>query len=257
MTTTYTLSDFFGVNFITFDNGATADANGNHWYLVSEDGWSGAPAIRGGMSPWTGRHGGTHLPGTYESRTIVLSGVCKAASIGQFWSARDDLGALHASLINGDGILRVANEGGTRFCRVRATSDLKITPPMGNNNFEFQIGVTAGQPRKYNNTEQERVGTGTFDVTNAGNIDTFPTVELNATGAVTITNNTMGAFVSFSSMPSGTIIGFEKAQVYNGLVNYYDRISDASQWWSLAPGVSSITVTGVSVDFRHRDAWIT
>jgi hypothetical protein len=109
---------------------------------------------------------------------------------------------------------------------------------------------------------------GTTSVNNAGTFETRPQLVLQ--GPVTnptITNITTGQFMTFQGLTMGAgdqLIVDMKAHtaILNGTTNERGLLTAASQWWTLAPGNTTIqytansTLTGSTLTVNWNSAWL-
>lgn len=113
-------------------------------------------------------------------------------------------------------------------------------------------------PLVYDDDLSEVVGSGTFDVENAGNYQVWPTVVVTGPGGtVTLTNEETADSVVLADLPGTATVDFKARSVIVGGVDEYGTVQPSPQWWKLQPGVNSITATGAtSVTVQYRSGWV-
>lgn len=104
-------------------------------------------------------------------------------------------------------------------------------------------------------------------VNNAGNFDAYPTVRFQ--GPVTapkITNNTSSEHIELAGLTIGSgsyceVNFYERSILVDGTTSVYNKLTSASSWFTIAPGVSSVTYSAsssspVTCFFKWYDTWI-
>lgn len=133
-------------------------------------------------------------------------------------------------------------------CRPRErTAPIQVPSALGHLLERVKILFYAQDGRIYNNTETTTATAGT--VTNAGNVNTYPTITV--TAGATITNTTTSQ--ALVTTGSGTlIIDTATRTVTKTGANAYDQVTGPIRF-HLQPGANSITGTS---SVAHRDAWV-
>lgn len=265
--TTYKLATYFFDREIVFDG--AADASGAKWYITGEKGWTEMPALKQQTLDLVGQHGGVVMPSYFSPRAIVLSGTCRASTPDGATTARNTLSSVMAALTGVGGWMRVTEGSQTLRAGVKIAGAVRMDPPNGTGSFQFEIPLTAEDPRKYSETVTTVTKTGstttTHEVTNGGTIDTYPIVTLGGAGPINITNlddvfaNSTVKSIGPYNMNTGTVIDFQRKSVrYSGSDHYYKLDLAATNWWSIPAGVGAITVSmgAVPMTFAYRDAYI-
>lgn len=236
-------------------NDGTLDANGCLWYVDAMDGWD-SPALRQSMLDPSLRDGQILTDSRFGSRTVTLTGVCKAPSEEAFWDAYN----LFPTLVGmTDAVDLVVSENVDKRLSVKRTGTTKIGF-VGVGAFKWSLQLLAEDPRKYavSPTSVTIASGGSQSVTNLGNAPSYPT--LTTSGTLTVTNTTAGQAImtaSGQSLPSGTVIDMNSRTVLQGTTSHYAKINPLASWWPILPGENTVSNTGsASVDLSFYDAWI-
>lgn len=129
--------------------------------------------------------------------------------------------------------------------------------------FTHAIGkiIMRAHPLMAGDKHEETIGTGTTSITVHGNTGAWPTIDMRAdtAGTVTIANLTTGLRLSLPRQwASGQQIhvDMQHAQVtYGGSTPYYATPID-SDWWQVQPGINRIQVTGGhDITLAYREQW--
>lgn len=238
-------------------NTLVADANGTHWMVTGMEGWD-SPGQRQSTAPPTSRHGAVILESMLDTRAITLRGVVKATGEGNFWAAYNAL----LGLVNNLTVPRVMKVHETPVKRI---SVIRGGAPrlahVGVGSFTFEIPLLALDPLKYADVAKSAAISGTLTLTNDGTFDSEPIFTLTGAGTFSVTNTTRSAYAKVSSgsksLPSGTVIDFNKRSVMLNGVSYFSSLEPNAVFWSLAPGANSIKSEGSApLSYTFRDAYI-
>lgn len=149
-----------------------------------------------------------------------------------------------------------------------------ITPTIANNaNFGISLLLenTSAGARTYSLDQMRMQLTYVVPIinaTNAGDIETFPIIEITGpiTGPISITNKTTGKTLKINyTLPTLAVLKIDTGNrtITSGAVNLYSKLLfTESSWWGLAPGANEIefSTTGASgaTEFAvsYRNAWI-
>jgi hypothetical protein len=136
----------------------------------------------------------------------------------------------------------------------------------------FTGQLVAADPRFYSTTLQDSGlltanATNSFTLTNAGTIDTWPIVEYTGPGfTFKYENLTTGEFVTVAAtLTAGQklTLDFKNRTIFRADgTNFYNTLTNGSQWFGVHPGSNSMKVTVTSgstsatkVQVTHRAAW--
>lgn len=231
------------------------DENGALWYVTEWDGWD-SPGLRQSFLDPSGQHGQVVTEALLSSRSVTLTGVCKAPSEAAFWASYNRLLAATAGLgVEFD--LVVSEDVDKRLGVVRGGPVRNKIVGLGS--FEWEVSLIAPDPLKYAVAEKSfpvSAG-GSLDLVNAGTFTTFPIIT--AVGAVSVENFTSGLTMTTGSntVPPYTQFDTRRRTVYSGTINNYGKIAPNNVWWGLLPGTNEIRNHGASaVDVTYHDAWL-
>lgn len=129
--------------------GNAVDDNGVEWWVdpQSVDGWYSSPAFRGDSSDLPGADGGFDSNPLYSARVISLGGVAVAPTPAAAVAARLAFTCLLERARGG--VLTVTENGLALSCVVRPSGPFRADLPIGGQSFQWQMQVTAPDPRKY------------------------------------------------------------------------------------------------------------
>ncbi len=99
---------------------------------------------------------------------------------------------------------------------------------------------------------------GAVAVTNDGNYPVWPVVTTAAGGTITLTNSTTSEELTFTGLPSATVIDFKArtASATVGGADVYGTIEASPEWWQVQPGLNNLVFSaGATIEFRH--GWTT
>lgn len=134
---------------------------------------------------------------------------------------------------------------------------------------QIAVQLNAYDPRRYaSDTTDSGVVTGSFNVTNAGNVYTYPRIvfTLNGSGNATLVNNTTGeSLVIVGATASASLTANMGRAIRGDIVNkiiHEGSVDKYTKWqlprtpWGLAPGVNSLTLSaGTNVEVFSHGAW--
>lgn len=234
-----------------------ADLNGAYWNCDEIDGWD-SPGMRQKLLDATGRHGKVAGQQLYDARALVLAGDCVTPSVAAFWASKTRL-TTATNLLAATGAL-VVNEPTPKLAAVMRAGRVRMREYPDAAGFHFEVPLLAPDPRKYAATASSAGMPAT--VTNAGDIETFPTLIVfgPSTNPMQITNG--GKTVRLNVALTGgqtLLVNFATGLVTISGVNRYDIVDLAvTRWWSLAPGANVVTYSGggTSPTLHWSNAWI-
>lgn len=261
-----------GFSFPQAGAGGGPDANGVRWnYTV--DGWDDGPDMRTERLSKVGVWGAQAGEWVYEPRALVFHGFAYAGSESGMWAAQENLAKL-SDATEQTVELRVTNPLRSLAAQVRRSGAAKIAART-DRVVEFQIPLSADDPRKYAVADSTRAFSGTFDsetATMAGNAFRVPikraVLTVGGSGAVAyrIRNNT-DDFVTFlgyeGPMAAGEVVTFDwptqtVSSSTRGDVTQY--VNPVSIWHDLIRGSNAMDVFfgsgGGSTVLSWRDGWI-
>lgn len=231
-----------------FGVSAATDTYGSKWMLTDDiDGWD-SPDSRTGLSAKTGSDGAFFGEGALSGRPLVMRGITKCNSAGNYWKSRRLLeqttNLLHTSaLMTVDEIDYVLGVQVKRAGRVR----MKLS---GSSQFSWEIPLIAADPFKYSQTQVTGVSI-PATVAHAGNATAYPVITVTTVSAsdVVITNDSLTgdpAIVIRDAVNGMVINPKRRSLTISGVDNYQKvNISDTN-WWGLQPGNNVITCSGVT-----------
>lgn len=228
-TPTYALG---GITFNTVDN------NGVSWGVQPSPGWFDGPDVRLNQTP-IARYDGLYRATSFrQGRTITLTGWCRAPTKALAVAARDAFNGLFAS--GGQLVLTVTDDTQTRTATVELAGPPKSTPAGTGSEFDWQLVLSAADPRKYDvnqqsaNTPLPSAASG-LDWSTGGGLDWSTGGGLNwgtatSNGTLTITNSGLAdswpvfTLVGFLSSPVITNQATGQALSYTGLLKTGDQL---------------------------------
>jgi hypothetical protein len=257
------------------------DAAGGQWIVNPQatTGWYDGVGPRLNLQDAPRSHGAYRANSYNAERTIVVPGKYDGRSIPAAIAARDYVTGLYA---NGtQQLLTVAGNGISRSAMVEMGAQPKLSPFVASN-FDFQLTLTAADPRKYGGASISTTGpaastggldwitgggldwitggglnwgsttsTGVVSATNPGTADSWPTFTIAANGG-SIVNPVLtdygGNVMSFALTLSGTdtlVISMNpltRYAQYNG-TDTMGRATSA-QWWNVAAGATDTVSFG-------------
>ena len=234
-------------------NTGTPDSDVSLWYVDGMEGWD-SPALRQSTLDPTSRHGTVVTEALLGARSVVLSGVCKAAGEEGLWNSYNRLLGVTAGLaVEFD--LVVGENVPKRLGVVRGGNPrIDIQP----GHFKFEVPLLAQDPLKYavDPTTETVPTSGSVALTNVGTFSTLP--QITTSGDVEVENFTT-ALTLRTSLPvsSGTTFDARTRTAFAGTDDQYSKLSPTSVWWSLLPGANEIRNHGSDdVDIIFHSAWI-
>lgn len=114
------------------------------------------------------------------------------------------------------------------------------------------------QPYKHSATETAKTFTAaSFTITNSGNTESAPTIDIIGSGAVTVAITGGGTFQVDMSNDAEVIVDTETLEAYMGTALKNRLVTGNIGNFRLAPGANTITVDGAtSVTFTNYSRWI-
>lgn len=254
----YTLTDALTGNVW---QGNAVDDSGCAWIVETEDGWSSSSPARPtqvdktmGDGTWTGE-------GFYAGRLVTLTGTCVAPSqLAMLWAKENIKSAIGP---HGLATLQVEELHLTRQCQVRLNDKVELQD-KGNIAFTYQMGLFAGDPRKYAmNSVSLATGLPPGGTTGRTYSRVYPLIYggagLQAAGSVVFYqignySGTPAVITIFGPVISPTIQHTQsgKSLTFNMTVQYNQwLVIDLSQQTALLQGTQSVinTITGASAWF--------
>lgn len=242
------MSLVIGVASITFNNN-TPDGNGTLWYCTGIQGWGG-PETRTEVLQLPAQHGEKTVSNLYGPRLLTLTGVVKATSEANFWTAWHYLES-QTNALRTPVVMTVTEASSVKRIEVIRSGALNIEF-IGKGSFGFELNLRADDPFKYSNTLHTDADLGTIN--NAGTIISYPTFTLTGSGTPTITVGSLTWWAT-DSLPSGTVIDMKNQTVLDGVTSYYALRHPESEWVYLSPGNNTVAST-VAATISWRDAWV-
>lgn len=266
--------------------GNWTDANDVEWWVTSEDGWSSSPALRSDITDLPGADGGVDATPLYSARSITLSGTTVAPDPTTMAAARLTFSStLEAAR---GGTLSCTEYGLTLTALVRLTGPVRIAQ-VAPNAFEWQLQLTAPDPRKYTAPVEQSAGLptapvgltfpvtfpadfgsasgGTVLVTNAGTVKSWPVLRI-AGPAVNprVSNPDTGDELRLAmTVEAGQYVDIDtstRSVLLMGTASRRSTISVTGEWLPCAPGSTSIKFGADLYDpsalltVAARSAWI-
>lgn len=266
--------------------GNWTDAADVEWWVSSEEGWSSSPALRSDIADLPGADGGSDAASLYAARQITLSGTAIAATAAAAAAAR--LAFSSTLEATRGGTLSCTENGLTLSVLVRLTGPVRVSQ-VGGNAFDWQLQLTAPDPRKYAAPVEQSVGLptapaglvfpvafpadfgsasgGSVSVSNAGTVKTWPVIRI--AGPVVnprISNPDTGDELRLGlTVEAGQYVDIDTAARTVLLMGTASRRSIASvtgEWLPVAPGVGTLKFGADVYDpaalatVAVRSAWI-
>lgn len=253
------------------------DGNGVSWGVNpgGVQGWFDGPGVKLNQAQWPRYDGSARSQSFRDVRAITLTGWGKAPTRAAAQAARDAFTGNFAG--GGQYTLTVADDGATpgdraqtRFAIVELGDAPKCTPAANGCEFDWQLILSAVDPRKYDVSTRtglttlpmfsggldwttggglswplnwgSTVSNGTFGLANPGTADTWPVFTL--TGPLTtptITRQDTGQTLAYNdTLAVGDVAvitssPYNRSTVLNGVIDRSGVISTA-QWFSIDPG---------------------
>lgn len=266
--------------------GNWTDANDVEWWVSTEDGWSSSPSLRSDIADLPGADGGSDAASLYSARMVTLSGHANAPDAATMAAARLAFSStLEAAR---GGTLSCTDNGLTLSALVRLTGQVRIAQVTATA-FEYQLELTAPDPRKYADAVEQSVGLptapaglvfpvvfpasfgsaagGSVLVSNAGTVKTWPVIRV--TGPVVnprISNPDTGDELRLAmTVEAGQYVDIDTAARSVLLMGTASRRAVASvvgEWLPIAPGSASLRFGSDVYDpaalltVAVRSAWI-
>jgi hypothetical protein len=240
----------FSLGTIDFNTGV-ADADGIIWFGYVE-GWDAlSNEIEEIFRP--AQHGGVLTANLYSPKSMTVFGTAVGANTTDYYLAKNKI-LTETNVLTQFGtpelFLEANEEIDRRMSVLRVGYQGKCVQQL---HLQFEMTIRADDPFKYTTTPATLVTSGT--ATNGGNTTTYPTWTSSGAGipVLGLGGRTVRAL---SSLPSGTVIDFDRMTVLDGTVNYFGNMDPASDFFGLAPGNNTLTSTGVAGTWSWRDAWL-
>lgn len=266
--------------------GNWTDSNDVDWIVSTEEGWSSSPDLRSDIADLPGADGGSDAASLYSARQIMLSGAAVAPDPATAAAAR----LAFSSTLE-------ATRGGTLSCTengVTLSADVRLTGPVriaqnGPYGFDFQLALTAPDPRKYAAAVETSVGLplapaglpfpvafpanfgaasgGSVSVANGGTVRTWPVLRI-AGRAVNprVTNPVTGDELRLAmTVEAGQYVDIDTAArtvLLQGTASRRSVVSVSGEWLPIAPGSASLKFGADVYDASAlltvavRSAWI-
>lgn len=266
--------------------GNWTDADDVEWWVSTEEGWSSSPGLRSDIADLPGADGGNDAASLYSARQITLSGTAIATTVAAAAAAR--LAFASTLEANRGGTLSCTENGLTLSALVRLTGPVRLSP-AGANAFEFQLQLTAPDPRKYAPAVEQSVGLplaaaglvfpvafpanfgatsgGSIALTNVGTVKSWPVLRI--AGPVVnprITNPVTGDSLRLAmSLDAGQYVDIDTAArtvLLMGSASRRALVSVVGEWLPVAPGACALAFAadtydaGALLTVAARSAWI-
>lgn len=248
---------------LTGSDGTVVTMNGGNVLAVEEVTGFDSPNMRENIEDLPEQDGA--IAGDYflGSRPITFSG----RVIGSTATVRNaQVVSLQRAVrgLRGDCVIKSTASGLPAMQANARLQNLRVT---GGFVKQFQLGMVCADPRIYSQAlnTQSRSGTGTVSCTNAGNFDARPVIRVTAMNTPTITNTTTGLALTLSyNITAGHYVDIDMAArtaIDDTAVSHYNSITFPTNWWTLAPGANTITLsgttnTGAALSVSWRDTWL-
>jgi hypothetical protein len=212
-----TLAPVWAVDGWSASQGGLVDAFGAEWLVHQDSGWFEPPGVRLSHQDKLRDHGVFRTRNYRTPRVVVLAGHCSCPDSATMMAANDRFNAIRSD--GGLAALLVTEPGGRQRTAMVELGDQPQADPDTYRSFDFQLTLTAQDPRKYDATVQTATtglpsstggldwstggglnwssggglnwgtitSTGVLVATNAGLADTWPKFTISA-GANTLTN---------------------------------------------------------------------
>lgn len=252
-------------------------AAGSKRVVVRAEGLQGTPPIRE-VKTLRGQQSGAYVRSKWtEARTITLEGEIIGSNIEDSFDEFDSISKAFYASISTPGLLKwTRSSSGETLqaeCQLASLSPLVLTD--GSNLLQYQVSLTAPDPRVYSQTQTTGTGnvvtnaaTGnTCAFTNAGSIPTPPVLRIYGGIVAPVVRVTgSGAGLTFTStVSSGDYLEINvqnRTVKTNGTINAISGLNaGVSDWFELPTGSGTVTLTGSSisgsprVDLIYRSAW--
>ncbi len=266
--------------------GNVIDDAGVEWIVSQEDGWFSSPAIRADLGDLPGGDGSYDADPLYSARTVTLTGT----AIGPDPTTAAVARLRFSSLLEAGrgGTLSCTEDGFTLTALVRPSGPVKIAQ-VGAQAFDFQIQVTAPDPRKYGPVTELTVGLpsggsglifpvvfpanfgaasgGGISPANDGTVETWPIIRI--TGPAVnprILNPDTGDMLVFAmTLAAGETLDIDTAArsvLYQLSASRRSITRATGRWLPIAPGGaqlswgSDVYDPAASMTVAVRSAWI-
>lgn len=267
--------------------GNWTDANDVEWWVSDEQGWSSSPDIRSTLEALPGDDGGSDAAPLYSPRVITLSGTAIALDPATAATARLNFSSLLEALRGGD-LTCTDDTGLTLSAFVRLSGPVRVSQVNGQA-FEFQLQLTAPDPRKYLAAVETTTGLpapsggltfpvafpadfgystgGSVVVTNYGTVRTWPVLRLagpliNPRVINPATGDEMRIAISIDSGQYLDIDTAARTVLLGGAASRRAAVAVTGEWLPIAPGTSSFRFGSDAFDpaslltVAVRSAWI-
>jgi hypothetical protein len=234
-----------------------ADANGAYWDVKAVEGWD-SPELRSSLLSLPGEDRQAIGPLRYNARALSVVGECVVPSEAAYWLSLAKIMAA-TELTRASGTLTLT-ETVTKKIDVYRAGRVLWRPVHSLLRADFEIPLTAPDPRKLANTATTLAGAGT--ATNTGNFAASPTLTVTgaAAGPIVIANTTAGKTITISTaVPGGQqlVVNFRARTILLNGVSRYDLVAATPQWFDIAPGNNTITYSGGGTpSLSWNDSWI-
>lgn len=266
--------------------GNWTDADDVEWWVSTEEGWSSSPGLRSDIADLPGADGGNDAASLYSARQITLSGTACATTVAAAAAAR----LAFASTLEATrgGTLSCTENGLTLSALVRLTGPVRLGI-AGANAFDFQLQLTAPDPRKYAAAVEQSVGLptapsglvfpvafpanfgassgGSIAVSNSGTVKTWPVIRI--TGPVVnprISNPDTGDELRLAmTVEAGQHVDIDTAArtvLLQGTASRRSVTAVTGEWLPVAPGSGTLRFGADVYDpsalatVAVRSAWI-
>ncbi len=266
--------------------GNWTDSDDVDWVVSSEEGWTSSPDLRSDIADLPGADGGSDAASLYSARHIVLSGTAVAPDAATMAATRLKFSStLEASR---GGTLTCVENGVALSALVRLTGPVRIAQ-NGAYGFDFQLQLTAPDPRKYADAVESSVGLplapaglvfplafpldfgtasgGSVAVENVGTVKTWPVLRI--TGRAVnprVTNPVTGDELRLAmTVEAGQYVDIDTAArtvLLQGTASRRAMASVSGEWLPIAPGSASLKFGADVYDASAlltvavRSAWI-
>lgn len=239
----------FALGTISFNDGVP-DGNGVVWY-GNVDGWDTMEnRVEDVQRP--SQHGSITTVNLYQHRQMTVFGTAEGVDSADYYLSKNKI-ANETNVLTpfaSPTLVLMMEEEVNKRMQVLRTS--LLTKCIETKHLQFEMTLRADDPFKYADTASTLATSGT--AVNAGNVITYPTFTLGASGAPVLTCGAL-TWTASASLPSGTVIDMSRLTVVNGVTNYFGNVNPASSWFGFVPGNNTVGST-VAGTWSWRSAWL-
>lgn len=232
--------------------------------FVEDWGGLGAPEPRRVTQSRPRTHGAIDTTSLYGPRVMPVRGWCGKvpAGSGGVAAALAAFDALKGVLLVSTShlaVIRRMGRGADEQMVVRVASDVSDEVLGGGHVIRWGVELIAPDPRLYSTTlsSQQRTGAGSIAVDHsAGTVETPAYLQVEGptnAGTLTLANSTTAETITLTGLPAlsaGQLLDVDtnaRTVYYGSLYHPEAVVAFSTYWWSLVPGVNTVTVGGTAV----------